>query len=44
LQTFEKLIDQEEERCREVVGRIQSTLAAEDAVRQEKSREIKELR
>ena len=40
---FEKLIDQEEERCREVVGRIQSTLAAEDAVRQEKSREIKEL-
>jgi len=44
LQKFEKLIDQEENRCREVVGRIQSTLAAEDAVRHEKSRELKELK
>lgn len=43
MEKFEKLIDQEEKRCREVVGRIQSTLAAEDAVRKEKSREIKEL-
>jgi hypothetical protein len=43
LQRFEKLIDQEENRCREVVSRIKSTLAAEDDLRREKSREIKEL-
>lgn len=43
MQKFEKLIDQEENRCREVVGKIHSTLAAEDALRREKSREIKEL-
>ncbi len=43
MQDFEKLIDQEEKRCREVVGRIKSTLAAEGAVRQEKNREIKKL-
>jgi DNA helicase-2/ATP-dependent DNA helicase PcrA len=43
LQKFEKLIDQEENRCREVVNRITTTLAAEEALRREKSREIKEL-
>ena len=43
MQKFEKLIDQEESRCREIVGRIKSTLAAEDVLRREKSQEIKEL-
>jgi DNA helicase-2/ATP-dependent DNA helicase PcrA len=43
LKKFEKLIDQEENRCREVVSRIKSTLAAEDDLRREKSREIKGL-
>jgi DNA helicase-2/ATP-dependent DNA helicase PcrA len=43
LEKFEKLIDQEENRCREIVGKIKSTLAAEDALRREKSLEIKEL-
>jgi DNA helicase-2/ATP-dependent DNA helicase PcrA len=43
LEKFEKLIDQEEDRCREIVGKIKSTLAAEDALRREKSLEIKEL-
>ncbi|MFA5183680.1 MAG: UvrD-helicase domain-containing protein [Syntrophales bacterium] len=43
MQKFEKLIDQEEDRCREVVSRIKSTLAAEDDLRREKSREIKDL-
>ena len=43
MEKFEKLVDQEENRCREIVGRIKSTLAAEDALRREKSLEIKEL-
>ncbi len=43
MQKFEKLIDQEEDRCREVVSRIKSTLAAEADLRREKSREIKDL-
>ena len=43
MEKFEKLVDQEENRCREIVGKIKSTLAAEDALRREKSLEIKEL-
>jgi DNA helicase-2/ATP-dependent DNA helicase PcrA len=43
LEKFEKIIDREENRCREVVGRIKSTLAAEDAMRREKSQEIKDM-
>lgn len=43
MEKFEKLIVQEENRCREIVGKIKSTLAAEDELRREKSREINEL-
>ncbi len=43
MEKFEKLIDQEENRCREIVGKIKSTIAAEDDLRRGKSQEIKEL-